>query len=115
MIHRVISVQVLGSIFLLRALDGQAAARNAVPYADSFAGVDIGAKTNAAFARCQQMPGLCLGSEPNRAYTFFNADSISGHQCDAGLQRIHLCIFKVQAMPSVPLVPQNRRSSQAAL
>lgn len=68
MTHRAFVIQ---SLFLLRALYGQAAGGNPVPYADAFAGADIGAKANAAFARCQQMPGLCLVRlEPNHAYTF---------------------------------------------
>jgi hypothetical protein len=68
MTHRVVFVQ---SLFLLRALHGQPAGGNPAPYADAFAGVDIGAKANAAFGRCQQMPGLCLVQlEPNRVYTF---------------------------------------------
>jgi hypothetical protein len=62
----IVLAQALGCLFLARVLHGQAA-----PYADSFAGADIGAKANAAFASCQQMPGLCLVQlEPNRAYTF---------------------------------------------
>jgi len=59
---------------LLRAQPGQPASLASVevrPYADTFAGADIGAKTNAAFETCKQSAGTCVVKIlPEQSYRF---------------------------------------------